>query len=562
MNPVADAALRASIVLLIGLGVRAALRRRSPALRHAALAATIVAAPLVGLVGPWLPGVAVPMAWPAAVLGPAAVLAPPAPDAKAIAAGAGPVALESLTVVPPGSDAGPAPAWPTAVLTLWGAGAAAGLGWLLIAAARVRRIAAAGRVVDDARWCRALEQARRDAGLARPIRMVVAPGGLLLATWGWRRPRILIPACALGWSDERVRTVLAHELAHVTRHDWLIQSIAETLRALLWWNPLAWLACRALRHDSELACDDAVLRGGVGPTAYADELLQIARIVAPAGRPASVVMGMARTSTLERRIVAMLNPRLDRRVPTRRTLAALAAAVAVLLLPVALVRAAQSARQVLEGIVYDTTGAVLPGVAVTLDPGPAKWPPSDGSAPTRRPVEVTTDASGRFRIDGVEPGSHVIQVELPGFRALRQPIELRNDRDWNRAVTLQVGDLRETVSVSRKRPASLTPIGDAASGPTPVRVGGNIRAPRKTLNVPPEYPTRMVEAGLEGKVSVEAVVGIDGRVARARAMTVEAHPDLAQAAVDAVRQWRFEPTLLNGGPVEVVMTVTVNFSLD
>ncbi len=108
---------------------------------------------------------------------------------------------------------------------------------------------------------------------------------MLLATWGWRRPRVVIPACGLGWSDERVRTVLAHEIAHVARHDWLLQLVAETLRALLWWNPLAWLACRALRDDSELACDDAVLRAGVGATAYADDLLQIARIVGP-GRAA------------------------------------------------------------------------------------------------------------------------------------------------------------------------------------------------------------------------------------------------------------------------------------
>jgi TonB family protein len=554
MIPLADATLRASLVLLIGLGVRLTLRRRSPALRHAALAATIVAAPLVGLVGPWLPGVPVPAAWSASVTGPMAQAV------EALPAVAGDANVDRITIATE-SDSTSQPVWPTLVLTLWGTGAAIGLGWLLIAGARVRWIAADGHVVDDERWYRALEHARRDAGLARPVRMIVAPRGLLLATWGWLRPRVLIPACALGWSDERVRTVLAHELAHVARHDWLVQSVAETLRALLWWNPLAWLACRALRHDSELACDDAVLRCGVGPTAYADELLQIARIVAP-GRPAGVVMGMARTSTLERRIVAMLNPRLDRRVPTRRTLAGLAAAVVVLLLPVALLRAAQSARQVLEGIVYDTTGAVLPGVAVTLDPGPAKWPPSNDSQATRRPVEVTTDAAGRFRVDGVEPGSHVIQVELPGFRALRQPIELRNDRDWNRAVTLQVGELKETVSVRERRPAAITPIGDAASGPRPVRVGGNIRAPRKTVNVPPEYPKRMVEAGLEGRISVEAVVGIDGRVARARALTVEAHPDLAQAAVDAVRQWRYEPTLLNGAPVEVVMTVTVDFSLE
>jgi len=540
MNPLANAALRMSIVLLIGLALRAGLRRRSPALRHAVLAAAILAAPLVGLVAPWLPGLSVQAQWlPGAV-----------PDAPV----AGVASVASL-VANPGEGTRVLPAadarldYGVIALAAWAAGAAVALGWLLVAARRVGRVAARGVTVTDARWSAALEQARRDAGLTRPVQLLAVPHGLLLATWGSWKPQVLIPASALGWSEARVRTVLAHEIAHVVRHDWLVQSIAEVLRALLWWNPLAWLACRALRHDSELACDDAVLRGGVGPTAYADELLQIARIVAPAGPPARVVMGMARTSTLERRIVAMLNPRLDRRVPTRRALFGLTVAVVLLLLPVGLLRAAQSARQPLDGVVYDTTGAVLPGVAVTLDEGAAK-------------VEVRTDPSGRFRIDGVEPGSHVLQVAVPGFRALRQPIALRTDSDWNRAVTLQVGDLKETVSVRARRPASITPIGDAASGPTPVRVGGNIRAPRKTVNVNPEYPKRMVDAGLEGKVSVEAVVGIDGRVARARALTVEAHPDLAQAAVDAVRQWRFEPTLLNGSPVEIVMTVSVDFSLE
>lgn len=72
----------------------------------------------------------------------------------------------------------------------------------------------------------------------------------------------------------------------------------------------------------------------------------------------------------------------------------------------------------------------------------------------------------------------------------------------------------------------------------------------------------MVEAGLEGQIAVEAVIGVDGRVVRARPLTVQAHPELAQAAVDAVLQWRFDPTLLNGKAVEVTMHVSVNFSLD
>ena len=102
----------------------------------------------------------------------------------------------------------------------------------------------------------------------------------------------------------------------------------------------------------------------------------------------------------------------------------------------------------------------------------------------------------------------------------------------------------------------------AAAGPVRVRVGGNIRPPRKTKDVKPIYPESMQEAGPEGVVSIEAVIGRDGSVTAARVTAAQVHPDLAGAALDAVRQWKFEPTLLNGGPVEVVMAVSVTFTLE
>ena len=71
----------------------------------------------------------------------------------------------------------------------------------------------------------------------------------------------------------------------------------------------------------------------------------------------------------------------------------------------------------------------------------------------------------------------------------------------------------------------------------------------------------MREAGLTGVVPIEAVIGKDGSVLAVRVLSAQVHPDFALAAADAVRQWRFEPTLLNGEPVEVVMNVTVTFSL-
>ena len=98
-------------------------------------------------------------------------------------------------------------------------------------------------------------------------------------------------------------------------------------------------------------------------------------------------------------------------------------------------------------------------------------------------------------------------------------------------------------------------------GPLPVRIGGNIRAPRKELDVHPVYPVSMRQAGREGVVPIDAIIGRDGTVTSVRVLSAQVHPDFAIAAVDAVRQWRFSPTLLNGAPVEVVMTVSVRFSL-
>jgi protein TonB len=71
----------------------------------------------------------------------------------------------------------------------------------------------------------------------------------------------------------------------------------------------------------------------------------------------------------------------------------------------------------------------------------------------------------------------------------------------------------------------------------------------------------MRDAGLTGLVPVEAIIGRDGTVSSVRVLSAQVHPDFAIAAVDAVRQWRFTPTLLNSVPVEVVMTVSVRFDL-
>ena len=134
-------------------------------------------------------------------------------------------------------------------------------------------------------------------------------------------------------------------------------------------------------------------------------------------------------------------------------------------------------------------------------------------------------------------------------------------RDWDQAVTLQVGPLRETIMITARRaPGTGTPSRAARTG-APLRVGGNIRIPGKLHDVRPIYPQTMRDAGLEGIVPMEALVGRDGDVLSVRVLSAQVHPELAMAAVDAVRQWRFDSTLLNGERVEVVITVSVQFSL-
>jgi protein TonB len=93
----------------------------------------------------------------------------------------------------------------------------------------------------------------------------------------------------------------------------------------------------------------------------------------------------------------------------------------------------------------------------------------------------------------------------------------------------------------------------------PIRMSQGIRQPTKIRDAQPGYPTIAQSARVQGTVILEAIIGVDGRVTEARVL--RSIPLLDQAALDAVRQWVYTPTLLNGVPVPIVMTVTVTFTL-
>ena len=105
------------------------------------------------------------------------------------------------------------------------------------------------------------------------------------------------------------------------------------------------------------------------------------------------------------------------------------------------------------------------------------------------------------------------------------------------------------------------PPGPAPPRPTePIRVGGLVRPPTKIVNVTPRYPAVALSARIQGLVILDAVIDVDGNVRDVRTLR-SSSPLLEAAAIEAVRHWRFTPTLLNGEAVPIVMTVTVSFSL-
>ena len=117
-----------------------------------------------------------------------------------------------------------------------------------------------------------------------------------------------------------------------------------------------------------------------------------------------------------------------------------------------------------------------------------------------------------------------------------------------------------TAGQVRPIPGSPVQYGTATDWPPEaIRTGGTIEPPTKIVDVRPVCPAAVLKAGVQGDVICDLLVASDGKVKDVRVL--QSSPSLDQAAVDAVRQWEFTPTLLNGNPIPVVVTVTVSFTV-
>jgi TonB family protein len=146
----------------------------------------------------------------------------------------------------------------------------------------------------------------------------------------------------------------------------------------------------------------------------------------------------------------------------------------------------------------------------------------------------------------------VTAIETAAFDAVRQ---LRYDPPHEAPLSFPIG-----IQVGTPAPVAAPSVsGQYVIPDSAIRVGGNIKAPTKIRDVRPVYPDIAQQARVQGVVIIEVVIGPEGHVQDAKVL--RSIPLLDEAALDAVRQWRFTPTLLNGVPVPVIMTVTVNFTV-
>ncbi|MDB6132142.1 MAG: hypothetical protein JWM59_385 [Verrucomicrobiales bacterium] len=313
--------------------------------------------------------------------------------------------------------------------------------WLVRRAVRGCRLLEKNSVSDE-RIANAFAAAGERIGLRRRVTLLVDGKRTIPVVWGVIRPCLLLPAEALDWDSRQLRSVLLHELAHLKRRDPLAQWLTQAACALHWWNPLVWLAAWRLHVERERACDDMVLATGVRPSDYAGHLLHVASQLSPARWTSACGLAMARKSSLEGRLAAVLSGTRNRRGVTRLLTTAAVLLGCAVAIPLAMLQAAPApeskSRGTEKGRAQDELFA----------------PPSASSLPKHEYAQsLLRKWQARARTDGKIPGAligHVAeQVEnfirqYPDEAGTPKLAELRGrfdvSRDWTLAEAVALLD--------------------------------------------------------------------------------------------------------------------------
>jgi len=509
--------------------------------------------------------------------------------------------------------------WLPLVVAAWSVGVLLLTLQLLRGWVRLRRIHRQGTPLESNGWPETVRRLADRLGVTRSVRLVESALVEVPAVVGWLRPVLLVPASALtGLAPAHLEAILAHELAHVRRLDYLVNASQCVVEVLLFYHPAVWWLSSQVRVEREHCCDDLAASLCADRLTYARALMSLEELRGTMPRLAMAASGGGLLGRIRRLVEpeAAAGPRWSGGFMMTVVLTVLLVAASgqfkstpaanesptqgTVTAPPRDVRpAAQTDRGAIAGQVLDQSGGTLPGVTVTVT-----------SSVTSGTHTTLTDPRGRFRVADLAPGAYDVTMALSSFRKSHSRVQVAPDATATADARLELGGHAEEVTIIRdaSAPAPAPPGGPAPANPKttadyldaakwyyeqgrlsesdqmlttaqtllrtampetpvraispvsasgPVRVGGDVREPRRTRNVEPIYPADALAAGVQGDVTIEAILDRVGTVRDARVVT--GHPLLDEAALGAVRQWLYTPAKLNGSPIEVAITVTIVF---
>jgi TonB family protein len=192
------------------------------------------------------------------------------------------------------------------------------------------------------------------------------------------------------------------------------------------------------------------------------------------------------------------------------------------------------------GYIHDANGAAIADAKVSL---------YNADNSTRQ--EAMTGPDGQFTLQNSAGGQFFLRIEKSGFTSIFRVVDLKTDTKLDRDLTIT------NEGTPAIRDSSLA---TSAAWPSLVRVGGRVAESNIIAKVAPIYPVAAKQAGVQGTVELDVVVSKEG-VPEALQVITSPSDDLSQSALEAVRLWRYRPTLLNGNPVPIETSVIVNYTL-
>jgi len=379
------------------------------------------------------------------------------------------------------------------------------------------------------------------------------------------------------------RAVVGHELIHVRRRDWAWLLVEEIALSVFWFHPAAWWVASRIQLAREEVVDEltVLLTGRRKP--YVEALLAFSD-------PMSVVptAAFARRRHLVRRIALISREDLmsSRRIVASCAIVALAVFLggwgAVSAFPLRAIGGEGSQLSTGPGPLERRAHNVTPENPVprrVLYQEPIV-PDITETASARVVLKITLDETGAVaeaRPTGIALRTSEFKLELAGDDLATK----MNGSSWvtpeaatmaRHAVSAVLESAMTSVKAWRYDPPAQAPLTFSVSivygepfqpkivDEKVLKVGGAIAPPVKIRDVRPMYPAEARAAGIEGVVIVEVRIGTDGSVEDAH--VIKSIPALDEAALDAVKQWKFTPTLMNGVPTSVMMTTTINFKIN